>query len=128
MTREERKKDIIKLLSEASEMMQKKIETGEIPPSGKFVGHSIGFRIKETENIGLLICVQDPLNKVTGRRLSLAAQRIGSSYKIEIQIFKGSTQELKEFLNFTSAQFNEYADKILELSDDADDRDDRFMK
>lgn len=127
MTKEERVENIKLLLTESSEMMTERIQK-EVPPRGKFTGISVSFLLKETENIAFLMYIYDVLGDGSTRRLSLGVRRADSAYKITSMIFKGTNEETLEFLKFSDEQINEFTERIMELSDDADERDERFMK
>lgn len=102
--------------------------TNEVPPRGKFTGISVSFLLNETENIAFLMYINDVLGDGSTRRLSLGVRRVDSAYKITTMIFKGTNEETLEFLKFSDEQIDEFTEKIMELSDDADERDERFMK
>lgn len=127
MTRTELINYIKPLLRESSEMMADRIQK-EVPPRGKFTGISVSFLLKETENIAFLMYIYDVLGDGSTRRLSLGVRRADSAYKITSMIFKGTNEETLEFLKFSDEQINEFTERIMELSDDADERDERFMK
>ena len=127
MTKEERVENIKLLLTESSEMMTERIQK-EVPPRGKFTGLSVSFLLKGTENIAFLMYIYDVLGDGSTRRLSLGVRRVDSAYKITSMIFKGTNEETLEFLKFSDEQTDEFTEQILELSDDADERDERFMK
>lgn len=127
MTKEERVENIKLLLTESSEMMTERIQK-EVPPRGKFTGMSVSFLLKGTENIAFLLYIYDVLGDGSTRRLSLGVRRVDSAYKITTPIFKGTNEETLEFLKFSDEQIDEFTERILELSDDADERDERFMK
>ena len=127
MTREEHIKEINKLLWESSEMMADKI-INEIPSKGKFTGYRVSFLLSGTRNIAFLLYKYDVLGDGSLRRLSLGVRRVDYNYNITSQIFKGTNEETLEFLKFSDEQIDEYTEQILELADDADERDERFMK
>lgn len=127
MTTEERRREIIGFLKEAAEMLMRYIEN-EVPESGRFQGHSVSFLLTETENVGMLLYRFDVLRKGNQRELSLGLRRVGSSYHITTRIFRGTNTETIEFLHFTEEQLNEFTDSILDMMDNADERDDRFIK
>lgn len=127
MTSEESINYIKSLLIESSEMMVERIQS-EVPPRGKFQGMSVSFGLKDTENIAMLIYKFDVIGDGTTRRLSLGVRRVDSNYNITTQIFKGTNKETLEFLKFSDEQIDEFTEQIMELADDADDRDERFMK
>ena len=127
MTREESVNYIKSLLPEARDLMVKRIKS-EVPPRGKFQGISVSFWLKDTENTAMLIYKYDVIGDGSSRRLSLGVRRNNSAYNITSQIFKGTNEETLEFLNFSDEQINDFTKQILELAEDADERDERFMK
>ncbi|MBR1482758.1 MAG: hypothetical protein IJ598_07290 [Ruminococcus sp.] len=72
--------------------------------------------------------VNDVLGDGSTRRLSLGVRRVDSAYKITTPIFKGTNEQTLKFLEFTDEQINEFTEQIMALSDDADERDERFIK
>ena len=127
MTRAELVNYIKPLLTESGEMLAERIQN-EVPPRGKYTGISVSFWLKDTENIAFLMYVNDVLGDGSTRRLSLGVRRVNSAYDITTQIFKGTNSETLEFLKFSDKQINEFAERIMELSDNADERDERFIK
>lgn len=127
MTNERRIKEIKVLLQESAEMMADRI-TKDVPQSGKFTGISVSFLLNGTENIASLIYKYDVLGDGSLRRLSLGVRRVGLDYMITSQIFKGTNRETMGFLDFSENQIDQFAKQILNLSDDADERDERFIK
>lgn len=127
MTKEERIKQIHGLLQESSEMLADRMEK-EVPQRGKFTGISVSFLLSETRNIAFLLYKYDILGDGSQRRLSLGVRRVDSNYNITSQIFKGTNEETLEFLKFSNSQFNDFTKQILEMADDADERDERFIK
>ena len=127
MTKEELRRETRNNLREASEMMAERI-VKEAPAKGKFTGISVSFYLSETTNIGSLIYKHDVLGDASCRRLSLGVRRINSSYNITTQIFKGTNEEALAFLQFSDNQIEEFTKQILEMADDADERDERFIK
>lgn len=127
MTRTELINYIKPLLKETSERMAERIQS-EVPPRGKFTGISVSFWLKDTENIAFLMYINDVLGDGSTRRLSLGVRRVDSAYKITTMIFKGTNEETLKFLKFSDEQIDEFTENIMELSDDADERDERFMK
>lgn len=89
---------------------------------------SVSFWLEDTENTAFLMYIYDVLGDGSTRRLSLGVRRDDSAYKITTPIFKGTNEETLEFLSFSDAQINEFTEQIIKLSDDADERDERFMK
>lgn len=126
MTVEERKKEIMHYLPIAAKRMSECI-TDEAPQTGRFTGLSISFDLSESRNIASLVYQFDELRKGDQRVLSLGLKRAGSSYMIRTHIFKGTNEETQRFLHFTQEQLEEFTDSLLEMSDNADDRDDRFI-
>ena len=127
MTRDEQKNNIKSLLPEARDMMVQRIQS-EVLPTGKYTGISVSFWLKDTENTAFFMYIYDVLGDGSTRRLSLGVRHENSAYKITTPIFKGTNEETLEFLDFSDEQINEYTERIMELSDDADERDERFMK
>lgn len=127
MTIESQIKEIKVLLRESAEMMADRI-TKEVPQSGKFTGLSVSFLLNGTENIAFLMYKYDVLGDGSLRRLSLGVRRVGLEYMITSLIFKGTNKETVGFLNFSENQIDDFAKQILELSDDAEERDERFIK
>ena len=127
MTRDELVNYIKSLLPKARDRMVQRIQS-EVPSRGKFTGMSVSFWLQDTENTAFLMYIYDVLGDGSTRRLSLGVRRDDSAYKITTPIFKGTNEETLEFLNFSDAQINEFTEQIIKLSDDADERDERFMK
>lgn len=127
MTRAELVNYIKPLLTESGEMLAERIQN-EVPPRGKYTGISVSFWLKDTENIAFLMYVNDVLGDGSTRRLSLGVRRVDSAYKITTPIFKGTNEQTLKFLEFTDEQINEFTEQIMALSDDADERDERFIK
>lgn len=127
MTREERINYIKSILPEARDMMIERIQS-EVPLRGRFQEVSVSFLLKDTENIAMLIYKYDVIGDDSSRRLSLGVRRVDSNYNITSQIFKGTNDDTLEFLKFSDEQINEFTEQILELDEDADERDERFMK
>lgn len=127
MTRDELVNYIKPLLTESGEMLAERIQN-EVPPRGKYTGISVSFWLKDTENIAFLMYVNDVLGDGSTRRLSLGVRRVDSAYKITTPIFKGTNEQTIKFLEFTDEQINEFTEQIMALSDDADERDERFIK
>ena len=127
VTIESRIKEIKVLLQESAEMMADRI-IKEVPQSGKFTGISVSFLLNGTENIAFLLYQFDVLGDGSMRRLRLGVRRVGLDYMITSLIFKGTNKETIGFLNFSENQIDEFAKQILELSDDAEERDERFIK
>lgn len=127
MTIESQIKEIKVLLRESAEMMADRI-TKEVPQSGKFTGLSVSFLLNGTENIAFLMYKYDVLGDGSLRRLSLGVRRVGLDYMITSLIFKGTNKETVGFLNFSENQIDDFAKQILELSDDAEERDEKFIK
>lgn len=127
MTRDELVNYIKPLLTESGEMLAERIQN-EVPPRGKYTGISVSFWLKDTENIAFLMYVNDVLGDGSTRRLSLGVRRVDSAYKITTPIFKGTNEQTLKFLEFTDEQINEFTEQIMALSDDADERDERFIK
>lgn len=127
MTKERRIKETKALLQESAEMMADRI-TKEVPENGKFTGISVSFLLNGTKNIASLVYEYDVLGDGSLRRLSLGVRRVGLDYMIKSQIFKGTNKEALGFLDFSDNQIDEFAKRIMELSDNADERDERFIK
>lgn len=108
-------------IREACRILKQKI-SDEIPETGKFIRQDVTFWIRNTHNFGGMIFAYDPYLGSDHRMLSLKCFRNGSSYEMTVRIFRGTNQETLKFLDLSKEQQSEYADTILQLSDDIDER------
>ena len=120
MTADEKRKEITSYyLPEAGRLLAERIKE-EVPVSG--------FELAETNNMGMLLYEFDSLHKGEQRILNIGLRRIDSSYMVKRCIFNGTNDEIIKFLNFSEENLNKFADCILEMSDRADERDERFFE
>lgn len=128
MTADEKRKEITSYyLPEAGRLLAERIKE-EVPVSGYFQNMSFSFELDETNNMGMLLYEFDSLHKGEQRILNIGLRRIDSSYMVKRCIFNGTNDEIIKFLNFSEENLNKFADCILEMSDRADERDERFFE
>ncbi len=92
----------------------------EVPQNGKFSPVSVSFTVPDTQNKAKVAIEPDFINPKNSRRLSVASYRIGSDRLISSYIFKGTKQEIIDYLHNSESQ-----DRIIKiikhLSDSVDE-------
>ncbi len=114
----EKPETIDTLTNKLCEILSQRV-CAEVPQNGKFSKISVTYSIPDTQNKARVSVEHDLINPKDGRRLCVSSFRNGSDRLVSSYVFKGTKQEILEYLNNSKS-----AEKILktikQLSDSVD--------
>ena len=114
----EKPETIDTLTNKLCEILSQRV-CAEVPQNGKFSKISVTYSIPDTQNKARVSVEYDLINPKDGRRLCVSSFRNGSDRLVSSYVFKGTKQEILEYLNNSKS-----AEKILktikQLSDSVD--------
>ena len=91
----------------------------EVPKNGKFSQVSVSYTIPDTQNKAKVAIISDPINPSNLRRVSVNSFRIGSDRMISTYIFKGTKQEVLDYISSPECK-SQIIETALKLSDSVD--------
>ena len=91
----------------------------EVPRNGKFSQISVSYTIPDTQNKAKVAISSDPINPSNLRRVSVSSYRIGSDRMVSTYIFKGTKQEVLNYILTPQCQ-SQIVEIASKLSDSVD--------
>ena len=91
----------------------------EVPRNGKVSQISVSYTIPDTQNKAKVAISSDPINPSNLRRVSVSSYRIGSDRMVSTYIFKGTKQEVLNYILTPQCQ-SQIVEIASKLSDSVD--------